>query len=161
MHRIVTGLLLVLVLAAAVGCNQAPAPGSQPSQPSQSKVTTVEGIYNAFKGAGIPVTQVEIYTAETDPNEFLGRPGQYTAKASWADSRLEQVEGDLRGGTVELFQSQGDLQERKAYIEAIDKAFPFLMEYTYARGSYLLRLDHGLTPVQAAEYEKVLEDLNL
>jgi len=157
MNRIVTGLLLVLVMGAAVGCNPVPAPAPK----SEPKVTTVESIYNAFKGAGIPVTQVEIYTAETDPNELLGRPGQYVAKANWADSRLEQVEGDLRGGTVELFLSQDDLQGRKGYIEAVTQGIPALIEYTYARGNFLLRLDHGLTPVQAAEYQEVLEDLNL
>jgi len=157
-RKVLPTLLLLLTVAVAAGCSSAPTATSEPTK--KPKIATVEDIVNAFENSGIPIAWVEVYTAETDPNELLGRPGQYIAKANWADDRLEQSGGDPRGGTVELFKSQGDLRKRKEYIETVIQAFPPLAEYIYAKGNALLRLDHGLTPAQAAEYQEVFESLD-
>ena len=123
---------------------------------SQQVSVTPSAVLESFKKAGIPVVKEEIYTAETDSNKLLGRPNQYTAKANWADSRLEQSAEDITGGTVEIFNNEADLNARKDYVEKIGKAMPMLVQYQYQHGLVLIRLDKSLSPAQAAEYEAAL-----
>lgn len=118
-----------------------------------------ETVLSTLKKAGIPVAKGVVYTAETDTNKLLGRPNQYIAKANWADSRLSQQQEDMAGGTVEIFKSEDDLKARKEYVERIGKAMPMMAQYQYQKGLVLIRLDKALTPAQAAEYEKALNNL--
>ena len=68
----------------------------------------------AALGESIPELKlVQVYTAANDPNHLLGRPGGYTSKAAFSDSRVSpaDVEGldkDAieRGGSVEVFKTQ-------------------------------------------------------
>jgi len=60
------------------------------------------------------VTLTVVYTAATDRNHLLGRPGGYTSKASFADSRIAPAAvqgftpGDVElGGSVEMFGGSG------------------------------------------------------
>jgi hypothetical protein len=117
-------------------------------------------VIKSFKAAGLPIEKEIIYTDENDPNKLLNRPNQYTGKASWADKRLEQVvPEDLKGGTVEVFDSLEHLERRRKYVEEIGKAAPMFTQYQYVHKNALLRLDHDLTPRQAEEYEKILKGL--
>lgn len=138
----------------------------------KSKATsnlTVDSAILAFKDAGIPIGEVVIQTAETDPNNRLGRPGEYTGSAQFEDKRVEQLEPipeldldepDLPlGGTIEIFNNEKDLQARKQYIEQVYEMMPAAKEYMYASGLALLRLEYELTPTQAQEYEAVLNSL--
>jgi hypothetical protein len=145
--------ILMAVLAAgfvwAVGCSDALA----------RKAVTPEVVIATFEKAGIPIGDKEVYTAETDVNKLLGRPGQYVAKANWADSRLRQPADDMAGGSVEIFRNERDLKARKAYVENIGRAMPTMAQYQYQKGLVLIRLDKALTPEQAAEYEKAIKAL--
>lgn len=138
----------------------------------KSKATsnlTVDSAILAFKDAGIPIGEVVIQTAETDPNNRLGRPGEYTGSAQFEDKRVEQLEPipeldldepDLPlGGTIEVFNNEKDLQARKQYIEQVYEMMPTAKEYMYVSGLVLLRLQYELTPTQAQEYEAVLNSL--
>lgn len=120
---------------------------------------TSEGIIDAFKAAGLAVGTVEIYDATTDPNTQLGRPGMYVAKMNWADTNLEQADGDLTGGSIESFSKQEDMQNRIDYIQGIIKELPIMNEYQFTNGMMLLRLDSGLTPEQAEAYNTVFQTL--
>lgn len=131
-----------------------PAPEPEPRGP-----LTSDEIIAAFKNGGLPVGTVEIYDASTDPNELLGRPGQYTAKLNFADTGLEQYGESLTGGSLESFSSEKDLQNRVDYIKSITESMPGLVEYQYVNGLMLLRLDKGLTPDQAAAYDTVFQGL--
>lgn len=134
-----------------------PATGPETSEPQPTAVTARQAI-EAFKAAGLPVGKVLYHNAATDPNDLLGRPGQYIEKANWADGRVEQFDPkDPAGGTVEVFKTVDDLTRRKDYIESISKSSPMFAGYTYAVGLVLLRLDKSLTPAQAAKYEKTLK----
>jgi hypothetical protein len=146
----------ILIVIFCEGCSSA--------QPPSSKATTgslkIEDVLKAFKTAGLPIEKEIIYTQENDPNKLLGRPGQYIAKASWADKRVEQPEsGDLQGGTIEAFESQESLERRKGYIEKIGEAAPIFAQHLFSHKNVLLRLERALTPTQAAEYEKALKQL--
>lgn len=132
----------------------------QASKDREPQKLTAQDVVEVFQEAGIPLDKVVFHTAETDPNKLLGRPNQYTEKANWADTRLEQTGEDPIGGTVELFASDDDLQRRKSYIETISQSAPMLVEYIYAQKNALVRVSKDLTPDQAAEYEKALKSLS-
>lgn len=129
----------------------------------------VEDVITAFKDAGLPLGEVIIQTAETDPNERLGRPGEYIGSAQFEDSRVTQLEqmSELEtdepnmplGGTIEVFDNEKDLQVRKQYIEQVYEMMPSAKQYMYANKLALLRLEYELTPDQAKKYETVFMSL--
>lgn len=126
----------------------------------EKKELTVEDITQAFKTAGLPIDKITVFTAETDPNKFLGRPGQYIAKASWADTRLQQSDlpdADPKGGTVEIFKTAEELKNRKDYIDGIAKNLPMAVQYMYIHDLALVRINRDLTPEQAGDYENALK----
>lgn len=138
---------------------------------SNVRVFTAKGILEAFQKAGIPIGSVIYYTAENDSNNLLGRPHQYVEKASWADTRIKQEPDynpehrgskedlDPEGGTVEIFSTADDLENRRQYIEAVSAKMSPLAQYIYSHGNALVRLEKQLTPSQAAEYERALRTL--
>lgn len=157
---------LLLLVAAATGCQPSPLTAPAPGQEAKSVVTpaphqnlTAEDVLNALKAAGLPVEKEIVYTAENDPNKLLGRPNQYTGKANWNDARVEPLTPDDRSMTVEVFASAEDVENRHRYVEAIGKSMSPLAQYQYVHKNALLRLSHKLTPQQASEYEKVLKSL--
>lgn len=107
-----------------------------------------------------------VFTAETDPNNLLGRPNGYTSKASFTDSRvnsedvIDTREGAVDpGGSVEVFADEQAAQNRLKFIQAMTAGVPAFTEYGYVSGSVLVRVSKSLTPEQAAEYERALADL--
>lgn len=110
-----------------------------------------------LKAAGLPLVDEIVYTSETDLNKLMGRPNQYTAKASWRDARVaREGAADVRtGGTAEIFANEADRIRRQEYVGALAKSPPFV-EYAYAKGRVLVRVAKELTPDQAAEYERAL-----
>lgn len=154
-------LLLVLVLA-LTGCDNS---DSQSTASKGDKIKTKSSytapeVLQAFKDAGLPLGRVEEYTAETDPNELLGRPNRYTGKFNFEDTRQAAPESEtLTGGTVEVFDNKKDLDARKTYIEGVTKNLPTFQQYIYVNKNIMLRIDYALTPEQAKEYETVLNNL--
>jgi serine/threonine protein kinase len=106
------------------------------------------------------------FTADTDPNNLLGRPNGYTSKASFTDSRIEPDDilgaepGSVdAGGSVEVFASADAAAARQRYIQQVQRTAPFVgTEYSYLDGAVLVRVSGKLTPDQAAEYERVIEE---
>lgn len=116
---------------------------------------SAQDISSAMVNAKLHLGNVIVYTEETDVNKMLGRPGQYISKVNFEDDRLDQLDKDNpAGGSIETFNNSEDLNNRKEYIEGIEKKMPATMEYIYANGNYMLRLDKQLTPTQAKEYEE-------
>lgn len=114
------------------------------------------------------IAAVYDFDADDDPNEQLGRPNQYIQKASWADSRIDpndfSDENDeeindidpvkYKGGTIEKFRNQADLNRRYTYIKNITLNAPIFNQYMYKKGLYLMRLDKAFSPSQAKVYEQ-------
>jgi hypothetical protein len=117
---------------------------------------SADQVIEAFKAAGIPITNEITYTAETDPNKLLGRPHQYIGKISWVDTRISTSnEPDIdNGGTIETFANEDDLLARKQYIDALSQSSLFA-QYIYSNGLLLLRVSGSFTPDQAKGYEDV------
>lgn len=118
-------------------------------------------VVQRLEDRGLPVGEVETYNAENDPNKLLGRPGQYTGKATFKDTGLEPdsitEEFDVQnGGSAEVFETEEDAGRREEYLNAISESAPMFAEYTYREDRVLLRLSHSLTPGQAEEYEDAL-----
>ncbi|GAA1397445.1 hypothetical protein GCM10009639_34840 [Kitasatospora putterlickiae] len=108
---------------------------------------------------------VKAYTAETDPNHLLGRPGQYVSKVAFSDSRLKaaDLEGAdeddiIRGGSIETFATETEAAARLGYLQGVIKALPAALEYDYVvRGTVLIRASKLLTPDQAKGLEVTLK----
>ncbi len=166
-------LLLVLLVLALGGCGSAttqqvtvtPAPTAQPTQATKAVATAYAGqtalqVLQHLKAHGLPIGVTYVYTAETDLNHLLGRPGQYTGKAEFADTRLP-ASGDQGanisvsdGGSVEVFATVTDVQHRLAYIQGLSTSGNALFaEYEYLDGEAILRVSNALTPAQAAAYK--------
>ncbi|MEU6146562.1 hypothetical protein ABZ848_40230 [Streptomyces sp. NPDC047081] len=75
-----------------------------------------------------------LVAAANDPNHLLGRPGQYTSKVTFTDSRIKA--GDVSG-------TEKGAVERGGAVH----------------GTVLVRVSHYLTPEQAAEYKAATNSL--
>lgn len=108
-----------------------------------------------------------VYTADTDPNHILGRPGAYLSKAAFTDKRIASGDGStggnsvVLGGSVEVFADNRGAQWRKAYIQALAKGVAQVFEYDYVKGPVLVRVTKGLTPAQADEYKNALGKISV
>lgn len=90
-----------------------------------------------------PAQPSVVYTADTDPNNLLGRPGGYTSKASFIDERIDvsQVLGDRPGavdvgGSVEVFEDAAAARQRADYVRQVTQVLPAFVEYDYMSGPY-------------------------
>jgi hypothetical protein len=121
---------------------------------SQSAVQVVRSL----KRAGMPINRYVNYTAASDPNHLLGRPGQYVSKVNFRDARLRPVRGfDTEGGgSVETFKTRTDAQNRYRYVHAITTSSSLFAEYEYLDGTVFLRLSKVFTPRQAGGYKRAL-----
>lgn len=100
------------------------------------------------------------YTEETDTNQLLGRPNQYTSKINVADTRVEQTDSDDPiGFSIEVFSNSEDALARQEYIGSIIEKMPMMAEYDYINDYILIRVNKSLTPSQAEEYENALKEI--
>jgi len=132
------------------------------AQPSSAPAQSPGSIIAKLQAAHLPIVPSITYTAESDPNHLLGRPGQYTAKESWTDTRVDpsQVRDHAAGnvdlgGSVEQFGTAADAQTRSGYIANVEKGLS-ITEYDYVTGTALVRVSSALTPDQAKAYQAVL-----
>lgn len=164
-----------VLLAVLSGCSSTPAAvtpgvggGSSPSVSARpapvGAATDASAVIAKLKAAKLPIGEVTVYTAASDPNHLLGRPGGYTSKAAFTDTRINPNDArdttpgsvDL-GGSVEVFATSGDAAAREQYIRAVEKAAPIVgTEYDYVSGPVLLRVSQVLTPQQAEQYKAAL-----
>jgi len=139
---------IAVVLVGLVGCGGA---GGSDDQ-------SAEDVANAMADRISTMTVTVVYNAETDPNTLLGRPGQYSSKVAFADSRIDQdsaEKGDTElGGSIESFPDSSSAKRRANYVQAIAKSSGLFAEYSWLIGAHLVRVAKQLTPEQAEEYEQ-------
>lgn len=169
MHTI-TALTAAALLALA-GCSSDSAsgetadtkrPSATASSAPASEALDAESVVKSLAESIDDAQSATVYTAASDPNKLLGRPGGYTSKADWTDQRAKPKLDDAvqLGGSVEVYEDETAAEKRKKYIAAILEGAPaFGAEYHYVKGGVLLRVSGALTPEQAAEYEKALDQL--
>ena len=139
---------ILLFISLISGC-QSDSTGNVVVKQEKLKVSEV---VKAFKEAKLPLRELEFFTAVSDPQKLLGKPNQYTEKASWRTTEkiVHAVEG---------FASENDLQARKTAIEAAAKSATSSAEYVYAHKNILLRIHHEMIPETAAKFEQALKSL--
>jgi hypothetical protein len=123
---------------------------------------TPGGIVRALKAHGLPIGDVTVFDASTDPAHLLGRAGYYTGKAAFRDTRVKKSLDPTdfgAGGGVELFADAGDAKRRVDFNRALATSSATFDEYNYRRGRVYLRISTELTPAQARQYEVVLNEL--
>ncbi|MEV5281376.1 hypothetical protein [Streptomyces sp. NPDC052811] len=168
---IVFAAMASLLLA---GCSSGPAPAKTAGAASpgtgtaNAEASTIDAA-GAFKtiAAGVEAAKLSgTVTADNDPNHLLGRPGQYTSKITFTDSRIKASDtggfkpGDVElGGAVETFTSSADAGARAKYIQAVTKSIPALTEYDYVHGALVVRVSRCLTPAQASTYKAAADKL--
>lgn len=165
----IAGLASALAMALCmVGCGGG-AGDQTPVETFELEGMNAQQVIEYLDEQGVPIYTFVAYTEETDPNDLLGRPGEYTSKASFVDEReaeefdemnsylsgMEGYEPDYLsyGGTVEVFASEDECAERLAYLESLSGTLFGNNEYMYQRQNVLLRVNYCLTPTQAQEYE--------
>ncbi len=176
-HRAAVAALLLPLLAAcgtahsshpAVTRSTAPAPTASTAGTIKISATppTASTVTAALARAVPGLRTILTYTAASDPNHLLGRPGQYTSKVAFGDPRVKasDVAGEERddidrGGSVEVYPTAAGATARAAYIQRIAQAMPSVDEYDYVHGGVLVRVSHLLTPAQAAVYKRVVAGL--
>lgn len=162
--------LSALFLFSGCGAGAPPPAGASTPSAAPASINTPSPVLSldpasflaAMKQAGLPIAETVIYTADTDPNKLLGRPGQYLAKANWHDSRLPAPSAPddpqvSDGGGVEIYADNAGAQARADYIQGLGKKMPMLAEYDYVKGPLIMRLSKSLTPAQSADYKKMLD----
>ena len=174
MNKTLTTAATALLLAGLAACsssNSTTSGGSSSNdKPSASAAASAPlTAQSAFQKISVKVSSAKLsgtVTAENDPNHLLGRPNQYTSKATFSDTRIAASDvtgadkGDVdRGGAIEVFANPADAKARATYIQNVTKAMSALAEYDYVHGTVLVRVSHYLTPKQAGEYEAAAKAL--
>lgn len=161
-------LLLAACGSASTGSPSAPGsprPAASTGRPANATLTAAQ-VAARFAADGIPLTVVADYTAATDPNSLLGRPGGYTSKVAFTDPRVadsdrsSEAGATENGGSLEVFPDQAGAAARATYIEGVTGAAPSVLgEYDFQRRTVVVRVSRFLSPDQAADYNKALQRL--
>jgi hypothetical protein len=108
----------------------------------------------ALREASPDITGVTVYDENTDPNDLIGRPGQYTSAAQITDARAAGGDGIDAGAVVEVFATPEDAQARSTYIQETltDLGPAFGTEWHHLQGTHLLRVSGTLVPSVNDEY---------
>lgn len=139
------------------------------SEKKEDPLTSDQIVQKMKDDYSIPITRELTYTEETDVNELLGRPNQYTSKTNWNDERdadtvqmcIDYPDDDYRDCTVEVFENESDAKEREDYLKDTWEIGGMLKQdqYMYRAGTALLRVSYAITPDQAKEYEKAFNEI--
>jgi hypothetical protein len=136
---------------AETGFDAAPPPSAGSTGPAARALTA------AMSELVPTMSNAVAFTAADDPDQLLGRPGQYASKANFADARIGDAPGVPArvddGGSVETFASGEDAKERRRHVKATIRSGSGSTEYLCVYGTTLLRLSSDLTPSQARGYD--------
>ncbi|MER6738225.1 hypothetical protein [Streptomyces puniciscabiei] len=171
-----TTAVAAALLASLTACSSGSSSSSQHTSngnagasatPAASKPLDASSAFTQL-AAKVPTAKLSgTVTAANDGNHLLGRPGQYTSKITFTDTRIKAADveglekGDVtRGGSIEAFATAADAQTRAKYVEDVTKSMPALAEYDYVHGTVLVRVSHLLTPAQAAAYKTAADGLS-
>ena len=130
------------------------------------KEVSAENVLEHFISSDIGVDQSITYTAQSDPNERLGRPGQYVGKINFTVSgiKIDDPESDDKflvenGGSIEVFLNEEDAKKRSDTIKNLMDGVFVPIEYHYIKDNVLIRLSQKLTPDQAEKFNEALNNM--
>ena len=150
MRKVASLILLVVMVFSLSACGS-----------SEPKVEiTAESSLTSLQEKISNVTSIVVYDEETDPNENLGRPGQYIGKADFFDDRMEDTEDNA--GTIEFFSSKSDCNDRYEYLCKLsdpELGVFGVNQYIYKYDLAVFRVSFDLTPTQAEEYKAAMDEI--
>lgn len=150
MRKVASLILLVVMVFSLSACSS-----------SEPKVEiTAESSLTSLQEKISNVTSIVVYDEETDPNENLGRPGQYIGKADFFDDRMEDTEDNA--GTIEFFSSKSDCNDRYKYLCKLsdpELGVFGVNQYIYKYDLAVFRVSFDLTPTQAEEYKAAMDEI--
>lgn len=150
MKKFISYSVLALLAPLIVACGG----GDRVTFSSDIPKPSAEHVIKQLQAAGVPIDASQELTATNDPNKLLGRPGQYTGKAFFHDTRLPAEKNSLHpelmdsdsGGSVEVFASEADAKRRAEYVRSITQGNALFAEYSYLHGTVFIRVTKKLTP---------------
>lgn len=150
MRKVASLILLVVMVFSLSACGS-----------SEPKVeVTAESSLTSLQEKISNVTSIVVYDEETDPNENLGRPGQYIGKADFFDDRMEDTEDNA--GTIEFFSSKSDCNDRYGYLCKLsdpELGVFGVNQYIFKYDLAVFRVSFDLTPTQAEEYKAAMDEI--
>lgn len=150
MRKVASLILLVVMVFSLSACGS-----------SEPKVeVTAESSLTSLQEKISNVIRIVVYDEETDPNENLGRPGQYIGKADFFDDRMEDTEDNA--GTIEFFSSKSDCNDRYEYLCKLsdpELGVFGVNQYIYKYDLAVFRVSFDLTPTQAEEYKAAMDEI--
>lgn len=170
MKKKMVTILLTLCLACTIGAcgeSEGTSDGEQEvsqekTEPTYEELPDSQSLAEQIKAVNSNVGEIEAFDESTDPNENLGRPGEYISKADFEDMRLEQYGEYYIGGTIETFESESDCDNRYEYLKTMQDsslgAFG-LNQYMYKYDKAIFRIEYDLTPDQAEEYHTQIDTI--
>ncbi len=175
MKKLLGILLTAIMMLSLAACGDAGSgndtAGTQSGQEEAVSVPETAGdILNALKEKNNNVTDIIEWDENTDPNGKLGRPGEYTGKADFSDARVEEswtteeekMQSGLNGGTVEVFGSKSDCNDRYEYLKQFtgaDMGVFGLNQYMYKYDLVIFRVSYDVAPTDADEYKAQMDEI--
>ena len=168
--------LLAIMALCLTACGEKQEPElSEPPTNAVETATTTEpttekttfGVYNAMdimlylKDNGAPNLGEIKERTETD-DELLGRPNQYTSKASFTvttitDKDPNSVWYDYYDGCIEVFETEEDLQKRYDSVKELLDSSPLIPQnYLYVNKNVLFRASYDVLPSEEKVYEELI-----
>jgi hypothetical protein len=146
----------------AAGTTASAAPS--PVEPPPAAPLDAKAVLAKLTAAGLPMSKGSVQDENTDPNNLLGRPNEYTSRACFdvdgADPTADKYSVD-RGGVIEVFANASDARARADYIAGVLKAAPMLgSEYHYLAGPVLVRISGKVKPSVAAKFQAAVAALS-
>lgn len=131
---------------------------------------TAEEYLTELKAKNSNVTEILAWTEDTDVNGKLGRPNEYTSKADFSDSRVqeyytsqaEKLEYGLSGGTIEVFDTEADCEARYSYLKQfLDPSLGAfgLNQYMYKYKKAIFRVSYDIKPSEASTYKQLMDEI--
>ena len=160
---LISVLLVIVVLFSFTGC-------ALKQSVTQKEDKSAEEILTELKAKNSNVTEILAWTEDTDTNGKLGRPNEYTSKADFSDSRVqelaetpaEKLEYGLSGGTIEVFATEEDCNARYTYLKSfLDPSYGAfgLNQYMYKYKKAVFRVSYDIKPSEAEIYKQQMDEI--
>jgi hypothetical protein len=122
----------------------------------------VQAVLDKVKTNTPTVTATRVVTEATDPNNYLGKSGQYQFVGSFYDTRAKSSEAvtdnyaTTSGGSIEIFSNNGDSATRGAYLAQFQTGAVQAGAYKVV-GNVVLRVSENYTASQQTEMLTLME----
>lgn len=143
--------------------NTAQSNTTQNQTPVKKEELNVSKILNTLKASVSTVTEILVYTEDTDPNNTLGKANSYIDAGAFVDSRVPKNEFSDdrivtdRGGSIEKFANETDAKARDTLLAGFDGTA--MASYHKQVGVYVIRASNQLKASEQKELSDAIEKI--